>query len=328
MALVFMDGFTHYGTSQFELKWQTLGAGASITAAGRFGGNCLRESGGSSTNISKTLTPSGNTAIIGLGWRTSVLTATASIWEFGGTHLRMVSDGRLRFTTSGGATLATSTLMMSTNVYYHLEAKVFYNASTGTVQLRVDGVDWIASTGSLNTGAIGSQLVMRQIDGTTDRSDVYILDGSGSAPLNDLIGDCKIETIRPSGNGNSSQWLGSDGNSTDNYLLVDESTPNGDTDYVSDGTVNDIDTYATGNLATTGGTVFAVQTCLYARKDDAGTRQIAPVIRQGGTDYVGATVALSSSYAYYFEKYPLDPAGGAWTISNVNADEYGVKVIA
>jgi len=82
------------------------------------------------------------------------------------------------------------------------------------------------------------------------------------------------------------------------------------------------------NLSTTGGSVFAVQTVLAARKDDAGVRQIAPVIRQSTTDYDGTTVTLSSTYDQYRQIYPQDPTATNWTIANVNADEFGVKTIA
>jgi hypothetical protein len=84
------------------------------------------------------------------------------------------------------------------------------------------------------------------------------------------------------------------------------------------------------NLATATGTVFAVQTNLTSRKDDAGTRTIAPVVRIGSTNYDGTTTAaLGSSYADYTQLYDrLDPSGATWTISTVNAMETGVKEIA
>ena len=93
-------------------------------------------------------------------------------------------------------------------------------------------------------------------------------------------------------------------------------------------TVGDRDLYTAGALATSAGTVYAVQTNLYARKDDAGTRQVCKTIRQGGTNYDGSAKTLGSSYQVYSELDNLDPTGADWTIANVNGDQYGIKVVA
>ncbi len=52
------------------------------------------------------------------------------------------------------------------------------------------------------------------------------------------------------------------------------------------------------------------------------------MIRQSGSDNVGTTVTLSSSYIDYTQIYNQDPAAADWTPTTVNADEYGVKEIA
>ncbi len=67
---------------------------------------------------------------------------------------------------------------------------------------------------------------------------------------------------------------------------------------------------------------------MYARKDDAAVRQIAPVIRQAGSDNVGATVTLSSTYQFFQQIYNQDPTAADWTPTTFNADEFGIKEIA
>jgi hypothetical protein len=129
----------------------------------------------------------------------------------------------------------------------------------------------------------------------------------------------------PNGAGAHSAWTPN--GATPNYACVDETTADGDTTYVSDSTPGDIDTYAFADVDASA-TVYGVQTNLYARKDDAGTRQIAPVVRQSGTDYVGTTVTLGSSYSFYSQIYNQDPTAADWTAAHVNADEFGVKEIA
>ncbi|MFH1133543.1 MAG: hypothetical protein V1735_03570 [Nanoarchaeota archaeon] len=51
-----------------------------------------------------------------------------------------------------------------------------------------------------------------------------------------------------------------------------------------------------------------------------------PLIRSGGTNYLGSLKSLTSSYAYYSETYTTNPAtGSAWTIAQVDALEAGMK---
>src|SRR5262249_39117493 len=112
-----------------------------------------------------------------------------------------------------------------------------------------------------------------------------------------------------------------------NWDCVDDTATDDDSTYISDSTVGHIDTYATADVDA-GATVYGVQVNLYARKDDAATRQIAPVIRQAGTNYVGNTATLGSTYSFYSQLYDQDPTAAAWTAATFNGDEFGVKEIA
>ena len=331
MAVLFMDGFSHYATADLELKWTTNASGIITAGAGRFGTGALQFSGGVASTVKSALS-SQATYIIGFAFKVSALGAVlGNLVETNATgtpNVTINSSGTLNVR-RGATVLLTSTNAISAGVWYHLEWLITVNATTGVTQLKINGVDWIANTGSLNTGSSNSTgiAVRQQVTTTTTSfSDLFVLDDTGGAPWNTFLGDCKVETLRPTTEGNTIQWTPSTG--TDNAALVDETTPNGDTDYNSDSTAGNKDTYVFGNLDTTGGSVFAVQTVIVARKDDAGVRQIAPVIRQSTTDYDGTTVTLSSTYDQYRQIYPQDPTATNWTIANVNADEFGVKTIA
>jgi hypothetical protein len=155
------------------------------------------------------------------------------------------------------------------------------------------------------------------------------MDTSGTIN-NDFKGDCRVEAIFPNGNGNSSVLVGSDGNSTDNYLLVDENPPNSDTDYVESSTVGDKDTYNYGSITSAFGVVHGVQICPFVKKTDAGVRSIANVARSSGTEADSASQALAATYGYLPTIKEDDPStpGSRWTVAGVNAAEFGVKVTA
>lgn len=70
-------------------------------------------------------------------------------------------------------------------------------------------------------------------------------DNSGSF-MNDWSGGWEVTCLRPSGDV-SSAWNGNDGDSTNNYLLVDETTPDDATSYVGSNTATTLDKYDLDN---------------------------------------------------------------------------------
>ena len=79
------------------------------------------------------------------------------------------------------------------------------------------------------------------------------------------------------------------------------------------------------------GSVKGIQHNIYATKDDAGPRQIAPLQRSQTTDYPGTAVVVPSSYSYIremVESNPADPGGpgNPWTVAAVNAAEFGYRI--
>jgi hypothetical protein len=226
----------------------------------------------------------------------------------------------------GGTVLGTGTANVGVNVWQYLELKVVVSATVGTVELRLDGATSPDITASgLNTGAVNvNEIVVGFVNAATYYDDIYVVDTSGSAPTNTWLGDSRVETLYPSSNGTNTAWTGV-------YTDVDDpATFDSDTTYISSATPGDLETYGMTNLSVATGTVFAVQTNLIARKDDAGLRTIAPVIRTGGTDYAGTTTAtLSSSYLDYTQLYDRqDPVAADWSVTTVNAMEAGVKEVA
>lgn len=336
MALRWCDSFDHFGSTGVMTPRYDSNNLFSTAAGGRNGTNAL-----SCVNIGATLTKildSQSTWIVGFSRNRTQLNHGAFFrWVDNATtqvEFRDNALGKVEVYGNGGATLiGTSTHVISpaTDNYYELKIGSFHD-TTGSVEVRVNGVVEVSLT---NVDTKGSA------NGTADRftflgslsgqatlwDDFYVCDGTGGSN-NDFLGDCRVQMLLPNGDGNSSQWVGSDGNSTNNSLLVDEGTPNNDTDYVTSGTVSDKDTYAFGNLASTAGTVAGVQVNVYARKDDAGTRKIVTVARVSATEVDSADISVTTSYLGYVDLRETKPGGGAWTITDVNAAEFGVKVTA
>lgn len=340
MALRFVDGFDHYADADITQKWTTNASMSVSSGSGRRGSNALSYSAGSARNVVKTLDAQG-TWVIGSAWKFSVFsTGTIELMSLldAGTRqceLRLNTDGTLSITRNG-TVLGTTSFAISTEEYFYIEFKVFIHDTSGTAEVKVNGDSKLALSGvdTKNTANASANQVRighgSAVAGSPSAliDDIYICDGTGSTN-NDFLGDCRVDAYLPSGNGNSSQLVGSDADSIDNYLHVDESAPDGDTSYVESATAGQKDTYAMADMVHTPSSIFGVQVLASAKKDDAGSRSIATVTRSGAADYDGASQGLSTSYAYYSDIREQDPAtAAAWTKTGFNAAEMGVKVAA
>jgi hypothetical protein len=339
MTMLFCDSFDHYASADIFSKWSSsnfLGAWSIAAAAARSGAGGLRNSNQQHI-IGKTFSARA-TYIVGMAVRFAALPnnnlyRVIALTDAGTLQCDVrISTVGILSVTRNGTVLGTGTAVLQPNVWYYIEFKCTISDAAGVAVVRVNGVTDInlSSVDTKNTAnATADQVQLGgggpSVNANVDWDDLYINDNAGSTN-NDFLGDVRVEAIFPSGNGNSSVLVGSDGNSTDNYLLVDEAAPNGDTDYVESSTVGDKDTYAYGNMATTAGTVFAVQTVPYARKTDAGVRSIVSVARLSATETDGPAQTLSTTYQYLPDIRETKPGGGAWTITDVNNVELGTKV--
>lgn len=227
-----------------------------------------------------------------------------------------------------GTLLVAGTRVLVPGIYYYVEMKVYVHGSTGRVIVRINGVVDIDFTGN-TLGAVNLLVdAWRPILSSSNPvywDDLYFADNTG-AQNNDFLGDVRVEALFPNATGAAGTWTPNAAGA--NYTKVNEASPDSDTTYVSTGVVGNIDEYNFTDSTAVAAVIKGIQTGLFARKEDAGARTIAPVIRQTATDYVGTAVALGVAYAEYQQMYELNPATGvAFTLAEVNADQYGVKLV-
>lgn len=334
MAVVLMDGFDYYAAAEATIAgWS---GPMTTVSAGRYGGQAARM-GGVTNNITKTFPVAGATFSVAARIRFATTTVGSTsfplfaLLEGTTNHINVIAStaGDGKISAYRGTTLlgTSASVVLTLNVWHWINVIGVIHDTTGSVRILVDGAEVLTLTAqdTRNAGTTGLatslQISRNNNNDNRDYDDLIVRDDSTAIP------DHRIATLVPSGNGNSSQFTGSDGNSTDNYLLVDEVPHNSDTDYVESSTAGQIDTYAMGNLPAGAATVLAVQERLVARKTDAGARAGRTVIRSGGANYEGADIALADTYVSYGTLRLTDPATAAtWTVANVNALEAGAKV--
>lgn len=235
-------------------------------------------------------------------------------------------------TGSSGTVIATAPLgTLPAAGWTYVEVRCTIDDSTGAVEIRADGSSTpsLSFTGDTRNGGTSTNIdrvELRSGSSNNGIDDWYVLNTSGAAPHNTWLGDVRVFTLLPNGNGNSSQLVGSDGNSIDNYLLVDDLTVS-IADYVGSATPGQKDTYAMENLPAGVSTVFGTFEVIYALKTDGGYATAKSVLRSGGTDYTSDALVLGPAVRVGGKLRTTDPAtGSAWTASGVNAAEVGVEV--
>jgi hypothetical protein len=264
--------------------------------------------------------------------------ATRNDWDTAQLSLYINNTGKLAFGRFHGdftiTVLATGTRTVSAGAWHYVEGKVKIHASTGYVEIKLDGMEEISMTTSLdttNTAANGASVIalgMSDSTGGTTVSidDFYLFDNAGNGMS--YMGDIRVLDLVPTSDGASSDFTPSTG--VDNYATVDELPPV-DSDYVYSNVIGHKDTYGLQNLPANAAAVFAVMYVTRSFKTDAGARTLRNVMRQSGVDYERAdsdtAITLNASTTFYSET--ANPATTvAYTVSDINDNEFGFKLQA
>lgn len=239
----------------------------------------------------------------------------------------------IRGTSSTILGTSTDALVLDGTTRHHFEFKATIADAGGSIEVRIDGAVFINLTGiDTRNGGTNTWPDGLFLNGanSTKWADIMWQDTLGSSPYNDFMGDQLVLTQLPNGDGASSQWLGSDGNSVNNSLLVDEN-PLNTTDYVGDNVAGHRDLYAFEDLPVAG-TVHAVQVHAYAIKTDAGARSVKLIERMGsGANPIQASTARPLGTTTYSmisgELLTTDADGTAWDVTKFNAAQFGVELV-
>lgn len=337
MSLLYLNGFDEVGVHD---------QGAVITGTPTFVTG--RRTGSSALRLTNTTQgwqwgiPNTQTLFLGFSAAFSNSPSASNDWlrlQVGATiHLavRINTSGQLvlyRGTTS----LVTSTLTVPIDQTWHnIQIKAVISGTVGEAVIKVDETTFVTFSGNTSNGGAGAYVDTVLIRGTNSGNwitvdDLVILDNAGSAPLNTWPGDLAIETVVPDGNGDVSAWVGSDGNSVDNYQHVDDALTAAPlmTEYVAAAAGAGRDLYSMPSLPTPTASLLAVQPVLYLQASDAGT---APTIRavgkQAGTAAVGSNITPAAAVAQVLGPiWTTTPGGAAWSPAAFDGLEVGVETV-
>ena len=252
-------------------------------------------------------------------------------------QVRWYADGTLR--AFCGATQVATTSVPSLyleNTWVHIGVDIKIDGAAGWFSVYVDGTEEISFTGDTDDGdtSFNRFVVGNSTGDATEKWDDYLYiddiywndtDSEVAAALPDGY---RYYLLTPNGDGNYSQFIGSDGNSVNNYEMVDEIPPDDDTTYVSHDTDTERDSYTMSDYTIpVGSSVAAVIPVVKARKESPGsTYGMSLFTRVSATDQDGSKQSLGTSWGWIFERQTTDPAAGAWEQADITSLEVGIRV--
>lgn len=336
MTILFVDSCDHYSaTGEISRKWDAVtGSFTLVSNGGRFGGRCLQAGSLAGAIVQKSLPSAKTTVVVGMAvgfnsatpgnsTNTVILELRNGSTVICGLCYDFHSQTYKAFRTNTSTILGT-VFKPHGGVAHHLAFKVLRNASTGTVDLWIDGVNVMALTNQ-NTGASDIDNVRIGLASTSSGiamnfEDVFITDSES-------LGDRRVYMLVPNAEVTQNDFTPSTG--TDNSALVDELPTNNDTDYVESSTVGHLDRYELTNLGLTPAGIDCVALNTINRKDDAGTKTVKGHIFSNATKADGATTGPATSYANVQDIFALDPDGNiAWTGSKVDSLRAGFEIVS
>lgn len=352
MSLEWMDGADHYGSIANILagvfaEYYGGGGGALAisTANPRTGTSHFRITGLSSSSriiwrrvlgAARTavglafgcwinVLPSANSAFAPMVFRTAANTVQVAVF--------VDSTGviTVRQTNGSGAILAQSAApAIVAGGYQYIEAYINCHSTTGSVEVRVDGVT-VASASNVNTNPratgeisqVSSDLFTTHGLGTIDYDDLYCWNSLGSTN-NSFPGNVRVGLSLLNADEAASDWTRNTG-STD-FSATTEIPPDGDTTYIEATAVNAVSEFGIADAPANVSSILAVQSYVMMKKTDAGASQVQASMLSGASVAAGADRPITTTYTYWMDAFEVDPATGApWTPSAFNAAKLRLK---
>lgn len=337
MALetLFFDGFDHYATADLLTKWDggnSTGIFTVDSTIARTGGKSLkRTSSSDGAYITRSLGMNARTLVVGIAVYFDAYPSTSN------SMLALYVDGAAQISLtpgSGGSidirrgsysgTLLGTSSALPVQQWSYIELRVYIDDTAGEWEFRINGATDISGSGvdtKTNASLNYANQIRLQGFGSINYSDDLYVRGATDLQAGGFLGDSKVLTVLPNAAGSSTQLTPT--GAASNHEAVDETTPDGDTSYVSGNTGKDL--YAFADI--TAATIHAAQLSVMAKKSDAGARSIAPTVKSGATEDAGANQALSTDYRYKQKVWEVNPdTAAAWSAAEINSAEFGASV--
>lgn len=348
MALLWCDGFDHYGTTTAKMlngAWADVAGGVSLSSSiVRTGTYSMRVTANSpGFNIARRVLGGAKTTV-GLGMALYIPSLPPGndeqkifSWQDTANTIQLVlfmqSTGIIEVKRGGSVSLgATATPVIVANAFQHIECVVFFSQTVGTFECRVNGVTVLSLSGIDTCATANVECSQVNICGSYTGSgfssttcyvdDLFCYDGTSSYN-NTFIGDRRVLTLFPNANTATADWTAV--GAATGYECIDEADPDEDTTYITAATTGLVSQFGLQNLPAGISVINAVVMVERARKTEAGTANTQVSIVSGASTTAGADKPLTEVYTYRQDVFQIDPASAApFTPAEVDALQFKV----
>lgn len=351
--ILWFDGADYY-TSVNPWPYSIIGNAPTIGSSyARTGINGLHISFGN--NFGNGITPYASSGNWGMGGAarpdsfsgSSAATSLMGLYADGTEQVSLYMDnlGRLfcgRGVTPGSSGVTPSAYGVVNQFHYYELYATISSAGAISAQAYADGVlvqsstlTGVASSG-VNSYIFGNKQTSSQFAGPVyAMDDIYVIDGSGSAPWNAPLGDSFVVGEMPSASGSFAQWTPNPAGANLNWKRVNEIPADGITTYNQAAATGSRDSFIYPNFPPVGVTlpniyqIMAVMELEYGETDSAGPASVQLIPRLSGVDDISQpAIALGVGFAYAASIFQKDPNGSLWLASTLNTPtEFGYKRI-
>lgn len=343
MALLWMDSFDIYGTGATGTTNMLEGVYSDVTSISaisttqaRTGANSFRF--GNATGSFRRIFGADKTEVgVGYGLYMETLPSalnarnTLALFQDNSgvacVSLCVTTTGQIEVRTGlpSGTVVATSSPVLVTTAWQHVEIRASIHSTTGAVEVRVNG-QTVINASNINTRGSSSGITAQvrigydsNLGGITPIwyvDDIYAWDTAGSYN-NDFIGDKKVYVILPDADTAVADWVPDTG--TTGYTQIDEIPPVS-TDYIQANTVADESEFSMSDLPADVVSVQAIQFYTKMLKTDAGPSNVQVAAVSGASSASGVDRPITTNATAYMDVFEEDPDTSApWTPSGVNA---------
>lgn len=325
MALLFADGFEHYGTGSSGGGRMTssgayaLGgssAGYPNGAYARTGNYALRPASSSSWNIARNIGGPHTTVGVGCGLYLTQLTPEVAITYQADNYqtvlgVRLNTDGSISIIRgnnpfySAAVIASTPPGLFTTGAWNHIELKGTIDAVVGGFELRVNGVTALAMS-NINLGSI----LATRIGITTRTTNAYfddfiIWNDQGDAPT-DFVGPARVITVYPASDTPVDDFTIN--GAASGYECINQAVEDGDTTYIEGVNLGDASEFGIGTLPPETEGIVGVFIPALAKLSAAGTGNLKVSMMSGVSEAAGFDGPITQAYAYRDSAFGVNPA--------------------
>lgn len=350
MALIWVDGFDHYGGTIANLT-----AGGNYSAYGvnttqaqisttqkRTNTHALRIHGGNTSGASagylRKAYSTGSLTRVGVGFASYIPTLPAintgmrlDFNDFANATqftMYVTSTGALQIKREDGTVLGTTSgPVITAAAWHHIELYAEMSQTVGVIKIWVNEVLVLnlSAIDNVNSALVETSQLQFEVDGVYPDvtghdwyiDDLYIYDTTGSINNAAPVGDLNAYLLVTTADTAEADWTKSTGSA--GYALIDETAPD-DADYIQSAVVGDRSDFALTDLPSTVNYVAGLFAHVRALKTDAGGAELKTTIMSGSSQSSGSNKSITTAATWWHQAIETDPATGArFTRAGVNA---------